>query len=166
MIAAIDKNRGLGYKQNLLYKISTDLKRFKRLTEGNIVLLGRKTLESIGQSLPHRENIVLTNDQSFHEKGYKSIKICHSVDEVLNYYKENGKGRELFICGGEEVYKQFISHANKVYLTLIHDNSKESDTFFPELDLSEWEEDARLDICSDIYEKYDYSFIDYIRKYK
>lgn len=104
---------------------------------------------------------MLTKDQNFHKKGYKNVIICHSIEEVLDIYKNQDK--DLWVCGGSQVYKQFLPFADKIYLTLIHDDSKKADTFFPEFNLNEWKIDSRVDVFNDPDTPYKYSFINYSR---
>lgn len=123
IVAAIGKNRELGKEGKLLWYIPDDLKRFKRLTLGHPVIMGRKTFESIGKPLPGRENIVITHNLDWKHEG---IVVAHSLQEAM----EGAGDRELFVIGGSQIYKQAIPSVNRLYLTLI-DDTKEADTFFP-----------------------------------
>lgn len=129
LIAAIDLNNGIGFKNNLLTHIPEDLKRFKQLTSNNIVVFGRNTFHSVGV-LPKRETIVLTHSDF---AVIKNAKILHSVSDILDYYKTKSD-KELFICGGEQIYKQFLPYAQKAYLTIIHHKFNNVDSYFPKLD--------------------------------
>lgn len=127
LIAAIQKSdRGLGYKNELLYRVSDDLKRFRALTTGNAIIMGRKTFESIGRALPDRSNIVITRNTDF--KAPEGVTVVHSLEEALT--KAKGLGRDIFIIGGAEIYRQSIGIADRLYLTVIDDH-KEADAFFP-----------------------------------
>jgi len=126
LIAAIGKNREIGKDNQLLWHISDDLKRFKALTTGHPVIMGRKTFESIGRPLPNRTNIVVTRNADW---VHQEVLVAHTMEEALSLAAEHGS--EAFVIGGEEIYKQAIPFADKLYLTLIEDE-KEADAFFPE----------------------------------
>lgn len=141
MIAAIQKgDRGLGFHNDLLVRISTDLKRFKALTVGHPVVMGRKTFESIRRPLSDRTNIVVTSNISFHPDG---VIVKHSLEQALEKAKEiachgvctpetvNDGHAEIFIIGGAEIYKQALPHADRLYLTIV-ESDKPADVFFPE----------------------------------
>lgn len=126
IIAALGKNRELGLRGELLWRIPEDLQRFKRLTLHHPVIMGRKTFESIGKPLPGRPNIILTRDPHWRESGV--IKV-HSLAEALGE-AEKLDGEEVFIIGGAQLYEQALPLSKRLYLTLIED-SKEADTYFP-----------------------------------
>lgn len=130
LIAAIDSNNSLGFENNLLFHIPNDLKRFKELTSGNIVLFGRKSYESLPvQPLPNRLNVVLTRDINY--KVPPNVFITNSVDHILNHYATtNDSDKDLFICGGANVYTAFMPYADEVYLTYIDKTAENADTFF------------------------------------
>ncbi len=128
LIAVIGKNRELGKDKELLWHIPGDLPRFKKITMGHPIIMGRKTYESVGNPLPGRTNIVITHDQSFDVAG---LAVTHSLDEALELAKVSEGSDEIFIIGGGEIYKQVMSHADRLYLTLV-DREAEADTFFPE----------------------------------
>lgn len=126
LIAAIaSENRALGKNNRLIYYIPEDLKRFKQITSGHPIIMGRKTFESIGQPLPNRKNIVVTHDKDYFAEG---ITVVHSVEEAL---KEAEGTDEVFIIGGGQIYQEAIKLADKLYLTVIEGNP-EADTFFPD----------------------------------
>jgi dihydrofolate reductase len=124
IIAALDEKNGIGLKGKLPWHISKDLKRFKSLTLGHCVIMGRKTFESIGKALPNRKNIVITKQSGI---SAKNVSIVNSLEEAL---EKAGKG-EVFIIGGGEVFKQAIGKADKLYLTKVQGDFK-CDTFFPD----------------------------------
>ena len=134
VIVAIDKNNGIGRNGDQLTYISGDLKRFKALTSGHTIVMGRKTFEALPKgALPNRRNIVITRRKDFKPA---SCDVFNSVEEVL----ENiSKDEEVFIIGGGEIYKAFLPIADKVYLTLIEHEFEGVDTFFPELVEKEWQ---------------------------
>ena len=132
LIVAVDENFGIGKNNDLLIRIKEDMKRFKRLTTNNIVVMGRKTFESLPDKKPlkNRTNIVLTNDINYKIEG---VITCNSVDDVLKICKEYNK--DVFIIGGEMIYSLFLPYSNKVYITKIY-KKFEADKHFPSLNNS------------------------------
>ena len=124
MIASVGKNRELGKKNGLVWRISADLKYFKNTTMGHKVVMGYNTYKSLPGDLPGREIIVLS-----YNKVEGNVKTVYSIEEVLNKYLDSKE--EIFICGGASLYNQFIDYADKLYLTEIMDTDNEADTFFP-----------------------------------
>lgn len=153
IIVAISKNRVIGNDNSLIWHLPADLKHFKNLTTDNTIVMGRKTYESIGKALPNRRNIVITRQEDYNPEG---CEVVSSLEEALLLCAEN-----CFIIGGGEIYKQSISIADKIYLTLV-DEEFEGDTYFPELG-SEWFVVNRIDNEPDDKNKYKYSFIEYER---
>lgn len=129
LIVAAGENNVIGSDNDMPWHLPADLAYFKKTTSGHAVVMGRKTFQSIGKPLPNRTNIILTRDKEFQAEG---CHIIHSIDEAFDFAKDG----KLFIIGGAEVYRQFLPHANRVYLTRIH-TSFEGDAFFPEL-TEEW----------------------------
>ena len=144
IIAAVDRNWGIGYENKLLFHLKEDMRRFRDRTVGNIVVMGRKTLDSLpgGRPLPERENIVLTrkNLTEIAEKVRTyggNLLFMNSVQEVLKY--AGNEVREVYIIGGEEIYREFIGYAEEAFITKVG-AEKKADVFFPDLDrLPEWE---------------------------
>lgn len=128
MIAAIASgNKALGKNNELIYKISEDLQRFKKITSDHIVIMGRKTFESIGKALPNRINIVVTSNPAF---SGENVVVTHSLDEALRLAELKGES-EVFIIGGGQIYEEAIGKADKLYLTIV-EGSPDADTFFPD----------------------------------
>ena len=125
-IVAISENGGIGKGNRLLFRISADLKRFKELTSGHTVIMGRKTLQSLpgGRGLPNRRNIVITRDIDF---TAERAEIVHSVDEALALAEE-----DAFVIGGASIYQAMLPYCDKVYLTKVYADA-EADVFFPSL---------------------------------
>lgn len=125
-IVAISENGGIGKDNRLLFHISADLKRFKELTSGHTVIMGRKTLQSLpgGRGLPNRRNIVITRDIDF---TAERAEIVHSVDEALALAEE-----DAFVIGGASIYQAMLPYCDKVYLTKVYADA-EADVFFPSL---------------------------------
>lgn len=127
IIAVIGKNRELGKDNRLLWNLPDDLKRFRALTKGHPVIMGRKTFQSIGHPLPDRDNIVLSSDWSFSPEGV----VVRTLDEALEHAKKSPGSEEIFIIGGGSVYAQVIDRADRIYLTVV-DATADADTFFPD----------------------------------
>ncbi|MED4731026.1 Dihydrofolate reductase [compost metagenome] len=138
MIVAMDVERGIGKENKLLWHISEDLQYFKKLTSDRTVIMGRKTFESIGKPLPRRTNVILTRDVSYKAEG---CLVYHSVDDVLSQYIKKEK-EEVFIIGGEEIYRLFLPYADRLYITQV-DGNFHADTFFPAVSSDEWELTSR-----------------------
>lgn len=159
LIAAVAENGAIGYENKLIYWLPNDLKRFKALTTGNTIIMGRRTFESLPKgALPNRRNIVLSRTGK--TEDFPGCDLYHSLEEALQHCNAD---EEIYIIGGNSVYQEAMSLADRLCLTLIHDTPDKADTFFP--DFSEgWEECERED--HDIDEKHHqrYSFVDFIRK--
>ena len=157
MIAAIGKNRELGKDNHLLWHLPNDLKRFKKVTKGHSVIMGRKTYESLGGALPKRQNIVITTNPEY--KAENCV-VVNSLQEALQYTKNEQK---VFILGGAQIYRQAIHLADMLDITHV-DASLEADVFFPEIDTNTWQETARENHSSDEQHRYAFSFVSYKRK--
>ena len=125
LIACINKSRGLGLNNQLLYKIPADMKFFRETTAGHTVVMGKNTFLSIGRPLPKRTNIIITRDKNFKAEG---VIVCYSVDEAL---AKTSADEEIMVIGGAQIYEQTIGLADKLYLTIV-DDEKEADAFFPD----------------------------------
>lgn len=151
IIAAIGENNELGLDNKLIWHIKEDLKRFKKLTTGHSIIMGRKTFESISKALPGRLNIVLTKNKNF---KFKNVSIASNIHEAIELTKDD---EQPFIIGGSEIYSLFINMAQTIELTRVHNNFK-ADTFFPDINFGKWnkiyEEKFNLDNLP-------YSFITY-----
>ncbi len=133
IIVAIAENNVIGNNNQLIWHLPNDLKYFKEITMGHHMIMGRKTWESIGRALPGRTTIVVTRDKSFSAPG---ALVAHSLEDALEMAKTDS---EVFVVGGGELYRQSLPLVNKFYLTRVH-RSFEGDTFFPEIDMSQWVE--------------------------
>jgi dihydrofolate reductase len=125
IVVAVSKNNVIGKDNQLLWKLSDDLKRFKKLTTNHCIVMGRKTYDSIGKALPNRTNIIITKNKNFH---VDDAIVLHNIQDVIEYAKSKNE-TELFIIGGGEIYKQALEITNKIYLTKI-DVDIDGDTFF------------------------------------
>lgn len=155
LIAAIGKNNELGKNNALLWRLPADLKHFKETTYLHPVIMGRKTYESIGRSLPDRRNIVITRDEKYKPAGIETVK---SIEKAIALFENSDE--EIFFIGGGEIYSQAIQYANKLYITKIDNEFREADTFFPAID-SEWKEKKREDFRANEKNPFNYSFIEY-----
>ena len=149
----MSNNRVIGNNNELIWRLSSDLKRFKELTTGHQVVMGRKTYESIGKPLPNRRNIIITRNLEYEVNG---CEVVSSLEEALLL-----TNNDCFIIGGGEIYKQSLEVADKIYLTLVHKDF-EGDTTFPELG-KEWATIDTKDFDADEKNEYNYSFIEYDR---
>lgn len=157
IIVAVSRNLVIGKDNQLIWKLSADLKRFKALTTGHTIIMGRKTFDSIGKPLPNRTSIVVTR-----QKDYK-IEGCIVVNSLEEAFEKAADQEEVFVIGGGAIYEEALAKASKVYYTKVHKNF-EGDTFFPVLDLKEWESVKREDCYPDEKNEVPYSFIEYKRK--
>lgn len=139
IIVAMGKNRAIGINGNLPWHLPADLKRFKKLTTGHIVIMGRKTHESIikrlGTTLPNRVNIVVSSTLDSNTEG---CIVVGSLEEAVGIAKQDPSRKEIFIIGGEQMYRSALPLVDRIYSTLVHTDSR-GDAFFPILDHEEWE---------------------------
>ena len=158
LICAISKNNVIGNENKLPWNLSEDLKRFKKLTSNNLVVMGRKTFDSIGRPLPNRKNIVLSNNLNLEIDG---VEVFNSPDEVISLYKEIPEKKDMYIIGGTFVYKLFLEYCDYLYITYV-DKNFEGDAFFPKIDWKAWNL-TREEEKYDENEKLKYFFRDYKR---
>lgn len=156
IIAAVAKNNALGKNNQLIWHLPADLKRFKQITNGHHIIMGRKTFESLGKALPNRTTIIITRNPNYIVKG------CIVVNSLTDAITAAKSDKNPFILGGAEIYRQAIELADQLDLTLIH-HEFIADTFFPLIDKSIWKETSRKDFKADEQNKYDYSFVKYQR---
>ncbi|MDY6011383.1 dihydrofolate reductase [Clostridium sp.] len=160
MIVATSNNNAIGKNNSLLWHISEDLKRFKEITSGHKMIMGRKTFESLPGILPNRHHIILTRDNNFNVDSDK-VSIIHDIDEVIKNYKNSSE--EVFIIGGGEIYNLFMPYADKLYLTKVQKDF-DADTFFPQINMNDWEIIHKSDEKTDEKSGLIFEFIDLIRK--
>jgi dihydrofolate reductase len=158
LICAISKNNVIGNENKLPWNLSEDLKRFKKLTSNNLIVMGRKTFDSIGRPLPNRKNIVLSNNLNLKIDG---VEVFNSPDEVISLYKEIPEKKDMYIIGGTFVYKLFLEYCDYLYITYV-DKNFEGDAFFPKIDWKAWNL-TREEEKYDENEKLKYFFRDYKR---
>mgnify|MGYP002627381533 CR=1 FL=1 len=168
LIVAIAENRAIGLNNKLIYWLPNDLKRFKLLTTGHTIVMGRKTFESLPKgALPNRRNIVVS--RTAHPDAFPGAECYPSLEAALKaaqtgYIYNNVASAEVFIIGGASIYQQALPLADRLCLTLIHDTPAEADTFFPDFERTEWQETFREDHVADERHSHAYSFIDLCRK--
>jgi dihydrofolate reductase len=157
VIAAVAKNRAIGYQNKLIYWLPNDLKRFKALTTGHTIIMGRNTFLSLPKgALPNRRNIVLSRSQ----KAFDNCDVYASLEEALQHCTPE---EDIYIIGGASVYRQALKIADRLCLTEIDDTPAEADTFFPPYE-DDWQEESREDHPIDDRHDFRYAFVDYIRK--
>jgi dihydrofolate reductase len=156
VIAAIASNNALGKDNDLIWHLPADLKRFKKVTTGHYILMGRNTFESIGRPLPNRTTIIITRNKNYFKEG---CLVANSLEQAIEMAKP---AAQIFIIGGAQIYKETIAKdvAVQLDITLVH-HPFEADVFFPEIDTKIWEEVAREDYKADEKNEYDYSFVSY-----
>ena len=158
IIVAIAENNAIGKDNKLLWHIPNDLKRFRRITTGHTVIMGKRTFESLpGGPLPDRRNIVISDDKN---DKFNGCIMVYSIDDALNKCDD---GKENFIIGGGIIYSQFLKYVKKLYITRVH-KSFDADTYFPELNYDKWIEIEKEDYPPDENNSFSYSFITYKRK--
>ncbi|MBQ8711659.1 MAG: dihydrofolate reductase [Prevotella sp.] len=155
VIAAVARNRAIGFENKLIYWLPNDLKRFKALTTGHTIVMGRNTFLSLPKgALPNRRNIVLSRSQ----KAFPGCDTYASLKEALQHCSND---EDIYIIGGASVYKQALPLADRLCLTEIDDTPAQADTFFP--DYSDWHEIWREDHPTDDRHAFPYAFVDYER---
>lgn len=153
LIVAMDEMRGIGVNGGLPWHIPADLKRFKSLTMGHHLIMGRKTYESIGRPLPGRTMIIITRNQDFQAEDCLT---AHSLETALEMAR-TGQEEEVFVIGGGEIFAQAIERADRIYLTLVHGHTP-ADVYFPKYPLDQWVEvDAEFH-APDEHNPYSHSF--------
>ena len=158
IIAAIDKNNALGFKNRLLFYLPDDLKRFKTQTTGHTVVMGRKTFDSLPKgALPNRRNIVLSRSTRLELPG---AEVYASLEEALQHCADD---EQVFIMGGASVYKQAMPLADRLYMTEIDAEAAEADVYFPAIDHELWHETKRDVRRADDRHPCNYAFVDYER---
>lgn len=160
IIVATTENGVIGKDNQLLWKLSADLKQFRILTTGHSVIMGRKTFESIGRPLPNRTNIVISRQKDLTlPEGVLKV---NSLERAIKTAKNHAGNEEIFIIGGGNVYEQALKITDKVYLTEVK-ASIEGDAFFPALHANEWKEITRVSHPKDEKNEYDFDFVELVK---
>jgi len=164
LIFAVDENWNIGIDGGMLTAIPDDLTRFRQITEGNIVIMGRKTLEAIpGQNpLPDRVNILITRNKGYKKEGFHVINSLEELPTLLNEINPNNK-MKVFVTGGGDIATQLLAICNRAYITKILKSFKRSDTSIPNLDLEEgWLVEKESQLYS--FEDLEYKYVDYVKE--
>lgn len=156
LIVAMASNRAIGLNGRMPWHLSADLKRFKQITMGSPVLMGRKTYQAIGRPLPGRDNVVISRNGDFRPEG---CRVFAEIEPALHAYADRP---QVFVIGGATLYQALLNRADELYLTLI-DREFPGDTFFPDLG-DGWNELEREDVDDDQTVDFSYSFIRLLRK--
>lgn len=159
IIAAIANNNALGKNNDLIWHLPADLKRFRQLTTGHHMIMGRKTYESIGKPLPNRTTIIVSRNPEYFQEG------CLTASSLENAIQIAKNEEVICIVGGEQIYRKALENnlVDALDITLVHDEF-DADVFFPEIDLKIWEEISRENFKADEKNKFDYSFIQYQKR--
>jgi dihydrofolate reductase len=158
IVVAMDERNAIGRAGGLPWRLPEDLKRFKALTMGKPVVMGRRTWESIGKPLPGRHNIVVTRRAAFAAAG---VTVAASLDEAL---LAAGQVPEVCIIGGAEIYRLALPSTDVLHLTLVHASVTDADTYFPAVEVGDWDEVSRDDRQADARHAYPYSFLELRRR--
>ncbi len=159
IIVAAGENNAIGKDNDLIWHLSDDLKRFKSLTNGHHIIMGRKTFESFPKPLPNRTHIVITRQSDY--KVPDGVIIVNNLEDAIDAARSD---KQPFIIGGGEIYKQSIALANRIELTRVHSSFENADTYFPEIDDSQWQEANNTTHDADDKHAHAFSFITYLRK--
>ena len=160
MIAAAGEDNSLGKDNDLLWHLPDDFKRFKHLTTGHPIIMGRKTYETFPKPLPNRTHIIITRDRDF-KVEFEECVIVHSLPDALNLCRKEPLS---YIIGGGEIYAQGEKFSNKIELTRVHASFEDADTFFPEIDLKNWELISEEYHPTDERHQYAFTYLTYMRK--
>lgn len=158
-IVAVASNNVIGGDNKLLWHISDDLKRFKSITTGHTIIMGRKTFESFPKPLPNRHHVILTRDKNYKVDSVE-VTVVHDVETVMKMYENSGS--EVFIIGGGEIYNLLLPYCSKLYLTKVNKNF-EGDTYFPEINFDEWNIDESSGELINEKDNLSYEFINLSR---
>lgn len=159
IIVAAGELNAIGKDNDLIWHLSNDLKRFKQLTNGHHIIMGRKTFESFPKPLPNRTHIVITRQREYEVPD--GVIVVNSLEDAIDAAKSD---KQPFIIGGGEIYKQSMALADKIELTCVHSTFKDADTFFPSIDALKWVETSRSKHPADDKHKYAFSFITYVKR--
>jgi dihydrofolate reductase len=157
LIAAVAENNALGKNNDLLWHLPNDFKRFKEITSGHYIIMGRKTFESFPKPLPNRTHVIISRQKEYKKEG------CIVVENLEKAIAICPKDENIFVIGGGEIYKQSIDLADQLDITRVH-HSFEADVFFPEIDLNIWELTSEIFNPKDEKHLFDYTFQTFVRK--
>ena len=152
LIAAAAENNALGKDNQMIWHLPDDFKRFKQLTSGHYIIMGRKTFESLGRLLPNRTHVIITRQKDYKAEG---CIVADSIDKALDACPQD---EEVFVIGGGEIYRQSIDKADKIELTRVYGTSPEADAYFPEIDTEKWKLAEEIFHPKDEKHAYDIAF--------
>ncbi|AFL80226.1 dihydrofolate reductase [Aequorivita sublithincola DSM 14238] len=158
MIAAAGENNELGKDNGLVWHLPDDFKRFKQLTTGHNIIMGRRTFDSFDKLLRNRKHIVITRNKEYKKEG---AVVVHSMEEALKLCKDDA---EPFIIGGGEIYTTGLPFADKIELTRVHGTFKDADTFFPEFSTDEWQLVSEVEHGTDEKHKYSFTYETWLKR--
>ena len=158
-IVAVAKNNAIGKDNKLIWHLPEDLKRFKSITSGHKIIMGRKTFESLGRVLPNRKHIILCNDMEMHIEN-DAVEVVESIEQLKPYIEDE---EEHFVIGGATIYRILMPYVSKLYITHINQEF-DADVFFPEIDKNVWEAIEREKGLTNEENPYDYEYVTYKRK--
>ena len=158
-IVAIANNNVIGKDNKLIWHLPEDLKRFKQITTGKNIIMGRKTFESLGRILPNRKHVILCNDMEM-DIDNENVEILDDISKLDKYINSD---EENFVIGGATIYKLLMPYVNKLYITKIN-HDFEGDVYFPEIKEAEWKEISKEKGLKNDENPYDYEYITYVRK--
>lgn len=159
IIVAKAKNNVIGKNNELIWHLPEDLKRFKALTTGKVIIMGRKTFESLGRVLPNRKHVILTRNLDFAVDN-ENVKVVHELNEIQKYIDSKD---ECFVIGGGLVYNMLMPYTDKIYATVINQDF-DGDTYFPVINEKEWKIEKTEKGLKNEDNPYDYEYIDYVRR--
>jgi dihydrofolate reductase len=159
IMAAKAENNVIGKDNDLVWHLPADLKFFKETTKGNTLIMGRKTFESLGNPLPHRDSWIVTRNSNYSHEGVTTF---NSLESAIKAGEDKGL-EKVFLLGGGEIYRQSMDLADVLIITEVH-STFEGDTYFPEIDPEVWKEVSRTEHTADVKNKYDFAFVRYERK--
>ena len=159
LIVAVGENNAIGKNNDLIWHLSDDLKRFKSLTNGHHIIMGRKTFESFPKPLPNRTHVVITRQANY--EAPEGVIIVNNLEDALDAAKND---KQPFVIGGGEIYKQSMPFVDKLEITRVHATFEDADTFFPVIDENKWTEVERTTHDADDTHAHPFSFITYLRK--
>ena len=157
MVAAIAENNALGKDNDLLWHLPDDFKRFKQITSGHYIIMGRKTFESFPKPLPNRTHVIITRQKNYHPEG------CIIVDSMKKAIEACPKDETIFIIGGGEIYTLGMDFADTIELTRVHENF-EADTFFPEIDNTKWKLTSEEHHPADERHKFNFTYQTFLKR--
>ncbi len=157
LIAAASENNALGKDNQLVWHLPNDFKRFKQITSGHYIIMGRKTFESFPKPLPNRTHIIITRQKNYKVEG------CHVVNSIEKAIEISPKDEEVFIIGGAEIYNQSIDFADKIELTRVH-ATFDADAYFPEINLNHWKLIFEEHHAKDEKHNFDFTFQTFVKK--